>query len=110
MDAQCMLASTMLDAYAVADAILSQYQVGDAGGAEEYRFSEDILVAVDVVDLENLPKEVEEGIRASRVVQYEQWKEIDGVDTWYGSEASKEYKRMDREAHQLLMSARARQS
>ena len=90
------------------DAILSNYQVDDRGGAAEYAWSEDMLV-VDVVALESVT-EVEEGVRASRVVQYEQWKEIDGAETWCGSEASKERKRMDREAHQLLMSARARQS
>ena len=99
--AQGVLASTMLDAYAVTDAILS-YQFGD-GGAAEYECSEDKLVADDVVDLGCVPKKVEEGGRASRVAQYEQWKEIDRAETWYGPEASKENDRMDREAHQLLM-------
>ena len=34
-----VLASKMLDAYAGADAILSNYQVGDSGGATEYECS-----------------------------------------------------------------------
>ena len=78
----------MLDACAVADVILSDYQVGDAIGAAEC--SEDVLVEDDVVILESVPGEVEEGERAMRVVQYEQWKEIDGAETWCDVEASKE--------------------
>ena len=104
MGARGVLASTMLDAYAVADAILSDYQVVVGGGAE---CSEDVLVAPDdVVDLESVPGEVEEGVRANRVVQYEQWKEIDEAETWGGAEVGKERERMDwEEAHQLLTSA-----
>ena len=44
-----VLALTMLDASAVADAILSDYQDGDTGGAAEYECSE------IVVDLESAP-------------------------------------------------------
>ena len=35
------------------------------------------LVVEDVVDLESMPLEVEEGMRARRVVQYDQWMKID---------------------------------
>ncbi|KAN0138353.1 ferredoxin/adrenodoxin reductase [Lactarius tabidus] len=107
MGARGVLASTMLDAYAVADSILSDYQTG-APGAAEHGCSEDVLVADDVVDLESVPREVEEGVRARRVVQYEQWKEIDEAEAWCGAEAGKERERMDwEEAHGLLTSARA---
>jgi adrenodoxin-NADP+ reductase len=111
--ARGVLASTMLDAYAVADSILSDYQAGDAGGASEHGSSDDVLIADDVVDLESVPREVEEGVRARRVVQYEQWKEIDEAEAWCGAEAVKERERMDwEEAHELLTSSRsqARQS
>ena len=88
----------MLDACAVADVILSDYQVGDAIGAAEC--SEDVLVEDDVVGLESVPGEVEEGERAMRVVQYEQWKEIHGAETWCGVEVSKDRERVDwKEAH-----------
>ena len=112
MGARGVLASTMLDAYAVADAILSDYQVGDAGRvASEHGRSDDVLVADDVVDLESVPGEVEEGVRAKRVVQYEQWKEIDEAEAWCGAEVGKERERMDwEEAQQVLTSARAQQS
>ena len=112
MGARGVLASTMLDAYAVADAILSDYQVGDAGGvASEHGSSDDVLVADDVIVLESVPGEVEEGVRANRVVQYEQWKEIDEAEAWCGAEVGKERERMDwEEAQQVLTSARAQQS
>ena len=112
MGARGVLASTMLDAYAVADAILSDYQVDDAGGvASEHGSSDDVLVADDVVDLESVPREVEEGVRANRVVQYEQWKEIDEAEARGGEEVGKERERMDwEEAQQVLTSARAQQS
>jgi adrenodoxin-NADP+ reductase len=111
--ARGVLASTMLDAYAVADSILSDYQASDVGGASENECSEDVLVADDIGDLESVPWEVEEGVRARRVVQYEQWKEIDEAEAWCGAEAGKERERMDwEEAHELLTSSRsqARQS
>ena len=108
--ARGVLASTMLDAYAVADTILMDYQSGDAEGAEHER-SEDVLVADDVVDLESVPEEVEEGVRARRVVQYDQWKKIDEAEVWCGGEVAKERERMGwEEAHELLTSDGAWQS
>lgn len=38
----------------------------------------------DVVDLETVLGEVEEGVRVRRVVQCEQWKEINGAERWRG--------------------------
>ena len=64
----------------------------------------------DVVDLETVLGEVEEGVRVRRVVQCEQWKEINGAERWRGREASKERERMDWETHRLLTSARMGQS
>jgi len=59
-----VLASTMLDAYAVADAILADSHTGEAGAGG---WSDDALVADGAVDLESVPREVEEGVRARRV-------------------------------------------
>ena len=68
-----MLASTTLDVYAVADAILTDYQSGDAGATEhEYSEDKDVLVADDADNLESVSEEVEEGLRVRRVVQYDQ--------------------------------------
>lgn len=104
MGARGVLASTMLDAYAIADAILADHHLGDARGAPAAtEYSEDALVANDAVDLESVPGEVEEGVRAKRVVQYDQWKKIDAEEVRRGAEMDKERERMGwEEAHELL--------
>ena len=63
-----------------------------------------------MVDLETVLGEVEVGVRARRVVQCEQWKEINGAERWRGREASKERERTDWETHRLLTSTRMGQS
>ena len=90
--ARGVLASTMLDAYAVADAILADYQFGEQ--ELELERSEDLLVADGKVDLESIPEEVERGLRTRRVVQYDQWKKIDDAERWCGAEVGKERERM----------------
>ncbi|KAF8265056.1 hypothetical protein EI94DRAFT_1736916 [Lactarius quietus] len=94
--ARGVLASTMLDAYAAGS--------GDVG----HEPAEDVLVSDDAVELESVPEVVEEGVRARRVVQYDQWKKIDEAEAWCGAEAGKERERMDwEEAHELLTSSGA---
>ena len=110
--ARGVLASTMLDAYAVADTILADHHVGEGGaGAREgpvSEYSEDALVADDAVDLESVPAEVEEGVRARRVVQYDQWKKIDAEEVRRGAGMDKERERMGwEEAHEYLTSTGA---
>ncbi|KAI9449457.1 FAD/NAD-P-binding domain-containing protein [Lactarius psammicola] len=106
--ARGVLASTMLDAYAVADAILRDYHFGDAREAPVPEYSEDTLVADDAVDLESVPEEVEEGVRTRRVVQYDQWKKIDAEEVRRGAEMDKERERMSwDEAHEFLTSTGA---
>ena len=90
--ARGVLASTMLDAYAVADAILADYQFGEQ--ELELERSEDSLVADGKVDLESVPEEVERGLQERRVVQYDQWKKINDAERWCGVEAGKERERM----------------
>ena len=110
--ARGVLASTMLDAYAVADTILADHNFGD-GGADareglSAEYSEDALVVDGVVDLESVAGEVEEGVRARRVVQYEQWKNVDAEEVRRGAGKDKERERMGwEEAHDFLTSTGA---
>ncbi|KAH9008456.1 FAD/NAD-P-binding domain-containing protein [Lactarius hengduanensis] len=100
------LALTILDAYGVTDSILADYDY-DADAEN----SEDALVADDTVDLESVPVEVEEGVRARRILQYDQWKKIDAEEVRCGAEMDKERERMGwEEAHDFLTSTGTWQS
>jgi adrenodoxin-NADP+ reductase len=116
----------MIDAYAVAGAILADhfadpYAVPDTILADHYAdgsvtevvpvprapYSEDVLVSDDV-DLESVPREVEQGIVERRVLQYGQWKRIDAEEIRRGEEGGKERERMGwEEAREFLTSTRA---
>jgi len=111
--ARGVLAATMIDAYAVAGAILADHfpdhdRPGAApvvvqGGA----YSDDVLVSDDV-DLESVPWEIEEGMREKRITRYDQWKKIDAEEVRRGEEMGKERERMGwEEAHEFLTNARA---
>lgn len=111
--ARGVLAATMIDAYAVADAILrDHFGYGPGGGAEVApvqgkAYSDDVLVS-DYVDLESVPRAVEQGMNEKRVVQYNQWKKIDAEEMRRGVERGKERERMGwEEVQEFLMSARA---
>jgi adrenodoxin-NADP+ reductase len=111
--ARGVLAATMIDAYAVADAILADhFGDGPGGGAEAMpvqgeAFSDDVLVSEDV-DPESVPRAVEQGVKEKRVVQYDQWKKIDAEEVRRGVERGKERERMGwEEAHEFLTSARS---
>ncbi|KAH9180325.1 FAD/NAD-P-binding domain-containing protein [Lactarius sanguifluus] len=80
-----VLASTMLDAYGVTDSILADYDY-DADAEN----SEDALVADDTVDLESVLVEVEEGVRARRILQYDRWKKIDAEEVRRSAEMDDE--------------------
>ena len=98
--ARGVLAATMIDAYAVADSILTDHFGGGPGGGAEVvpvqgeAYSDDMLVSDDV-DLESLPGAVGQGIKEKRVVQYEQWKKIDAEEMRRGVEKGKERERME---------------
>ncbi|KAH9996180.1 hypothetical protein BJV74DRAFT_795122 [Russula compacta] len=111
--ARGVLAATMIDAYAVADAILTDH-FGDGSGASAGGavpvpvqggvYSRDVLVADDV-DLESVPREIEQGVKDRRVVEYDQWKKIDAEEIRRGEERGKERERMGwEEAHEFLTS------
>jgi adrenodoxin-NADP+ reductase len=103
----------MIDAYAVADTILADYfGDGSGGGAEavpvqDETYSDDIIVSDDV-DLESVPKALEQGMKEKRVVEYDQWKKLDAEEMRRGAERGKERERMEWEdVHEFLTSARA---
>ena len=111
--ARGVLASTMIDAYAVAGTILADhFGDGSGGGAEavpvqDDAYSDGILVSDDV-DLESVPKAVEQGMREKRVVEYDQWKKLDVEEIRRGAERGKERERMGwDEVHEFLTNARA---
>ena len=109
--ARGVLAATMIDAYAVADAILSDhFGDGPGGGAEVVpvqgeAYSDDVLVSEDV-DLESVPRTVEQGIKEKRVVEYDEWKKLDAEEMRRGVQSGKERERMGwEEVHEFLTSA-----
>jgi adrenodoxin-NADP+ reductase len=105
--ARGVLAATMMDAYAVAETILGDYhndRCGAVAPLEGETYSDDTLVDDDV-DLESVPKEVEEGVKGRRVVQYDQWKKIDAEEMRRGATTGKERERMGwEEAYEFLTS------
>jgi adrenodoxin-NADP+ reductase len=117
--ARGVLAATMIDAYAVADVILTDHSRSSDASAVEvpvpheqdgaHSYSDDVLVSDDLdLDLESVPMEVERGVRERRVVQYDQWKKIDAEEVRRGEETGKERERMGwEEAHAFLTRARA---
>ncbi|THH15711.1 hypothetical protein EW146_g4809 [Bondarzewia mesenterica] len=108
--ARGVLASTMLDAYAVTDTILSDHFPGDMQTtsathvpSEGVEYGREIM-STDV-DLESLPREVEDGIRTHEVTEYGQWKTIDAEEVRRGEARGKERERMGwEEAQQFLRS------
>ncbi|KAI0267018.1 FAD/NAD-P-binding domain-containing protein [Gloeopeniophorella convolvens] len=111
MGARGVLASTMIDAYAVVDAILADGFGGAGAVPAERGFADgaEALVAEPRdVDLGSVPPEVEEGVRARQVVQYEEWKKVDAEEVRRGAERGKERERMGwQEAHAFLTGAGA---
>ncbi|KAI0357170.1 FAD/NAD(P)-binding domain-containing protein [Trametes cingulata] len=133
MGARGVLASTMMDAYAVADTILRDCFPGEEGAqttpmgeadAEAERIQEAAgagaeAESVDVlprakdgnVDLETVPQEVEVGWREGRVTDFEDWKAVDREEVRRGEVLGKERERMVwEEAHEYLASVRPRRA
>jgi adrenodoxin-NADP+ reductase len=111
--ARGVLAATMIDAYAVADTILTDhFGDGSGGGAEavpvqDEAYSDDILVSDDV-DPESVPKAVEQGLKEKRVMEYDQWTKLDAEEMRRGAERGKERERMGwEEVNEFLTNARA---
>ncbi|KAG6918405.1 hypothetical protein DXG01_014810 [Tephrocybe rancida] len=110
--ARGVLAATMMDAYAVADAVLSDWLPGPdvrttpvpAGAVTAHPgepvASADALSAPVKVVLnptphpEELPVEVVEGLTRGVVTEYGDWKRVDGEEVRRGAETGKERERM----------------
>ncbi|KAF9003083.1 hypothetical protein BDQ17DRAFT_1409390 [Cyathus striatus] len=117
--ARGVLATTMMDAYAVADTVLSDYMgASEAEGGyvtttpisppyagEEHVADPDIaeLVLNPSPHPEDPPLEVTQGIKDGRVVQYEDWKKVDEEEQRRGREKGKERERMDWEGAKVVL-------
>lgn len=94
-----VLASTMMDAYAAADTVLSDITSGlDVQTMAPEDHSAQImsgLVLNSQPHLENPPEEVMQGIKDGIVTQYEDWKGVDAEEIRRGEKLGKERERMD---------------
>ena len=106
--AKGVLASTMLNAYSVADTIVGDWQASSKGrsvdpspaAAPSFEVNED-------PQKESIPEEVERGLKEGIVVQYEDWKTIDLEERFRGSITGKERERLGwEEARDLFMKYR----
>ena len=78
--AKGVLASTMMDAYGVADTIISDWQ---ANGQNNI-----------LLDLEEPPQEVRKALKEGKVTEYADWKRIDEEEVRRGEAIGKERERM----------------
>ncbi|KAH9957370.1 hypothetical protein BC827DRAFT_1261598 [Russula dissimulans] len=79
--ARGVLAATMIDAYAVADAILEDhFPDRDGPGAVAPPVHSDDMLVSDDVDLESVPREIEKSMREKLIVRYDHWKKIDAEE------------------------------
>ncbi|RPD77149.1 FAD/NAD-P-binding domain-containing protein [Lentinus tigrinus ALCF2SS1-7] len=117
MGARGVLASTMMDAYAVVDTILRDHFPGEdvqttaASGPESAADKAAEADALEVlpkeVDLDAIPPEVEAGLKEGRVTEFEDWRRVDAEEIRRGEELGKERERMDwEEAHNFLAKTR----
>ncbi|KZT03109.1 FAD/NAD-P-binding domain-containing protein [Laetiporus sulphureus 93-53] len=119
--ARGVLASTMIDAYAVADVILrdvfpgedirtvavDDINVGSIVTEEERRKEDMVEIMPRQVYSDAPPPEVEDAWRDGIVTDYEDWKAVSAEEVRRGQEKSKERERMIwEEAHHFLQAAR----
>ncbi|KAL0948019.1 hypothetical protein HGRIS_010642 [Hohenbuehelia grisea] len=109
MGARGVLAATMMDAYSVADTMLGDLassesaESGPSSAAEPLDEESPPFSMSDSVDLDDLPPEVEKGLREKQVVQYADWKAINEEETRRGESMQKERERMGwDEAHRFI--------
>ncbi|KAI6134475.1 hypothetical protein EDD17DRAFT_1780586 [Pisolithus thermaeus] len=112
--AKGVLASTMMDAYAVADTILSDITPGkdivQTTAASAYLSNENSadLTLNPRPHPEDPPKEVAQGIKDGIVTQYEDWKAVDAEETRRGEIRGKERERMNWEEAKAFLTSRGR--
>ncbi|KAF9482864.1 FAD/NAD(P)-binding domain-containing protein [Pholiota conissans] len=90
--AKGVLASTMMNAYDVADTIIADWM--DGGENANGNNAEDLLPLGASPELDEVPKEVCEGLREGLVTQYADWKRIDAEEIKRGEMLGKERERM----------------
>lgn len=92
--AKGVLASTLMNAYSVADTIIADWR--SSGGPMtvddqlNYFPSPNVDPAID-----GIPGEVQEGLKEGLVTQYDDWKRIDAEERKRGDQLGKERERMD---------------
>ncbi|KAF9241539.1 hypothetical protein BU15DRAFT_87131 [Melanogaster broomeanus] len=101
--AKGVLATTMMDAYAVADTILSDITSGHPGSGSVETTPVGEHGSVELLDdlmlnpephIEDPPKEIKQGIQDGLVTQYDDWKVIDAEEVRRGEALGKERERM----------------
>ncbi|KAI9065705.1 FAD/NAD-P-binding domain-containing protein [Trametes sanguinea] len=125
MGARGVLASTMMDAYAVADTILRDHFPGEDvettpmseadAAADQVQAALGGTETVDVlpkeVDLDAVPPEVEAGLRRGLVTDFADWKAVDAEEVRRGEALGKERERMVwEEAREFLAQVRPRKA
>lgn len=117
--ARGVLASTMLNAHALVDTILSDHSAAqgvDAGANAQTSISlptsdalqlkgesVDLMSADPDLDMESLPIEVEEAREDGHVISYGDWKEVDAEEVRVGALKEKERERMDWKAAKAFL-------
>jgi adrenodoxin-NADP+ reductase len=99
--AKGVLASTMMNAYGVTDTIIADWKAPVANYQDSTSNLRGQLNLNPVLD--DIPEEVQIGLRDGKVTQYEDWKKVDSEELRRGKELGKERERMGwLEAHQFL--------
>jgi len=114
MGARGVLASTMMDAYGVADTILAdafpgEYEKeGDVLGMVEGDRDEEVVMAGEAMS-DNSPIEVEQAVQEGTITGFDDWKLVDNEEIRRGEMTQKERERMGwEEARTFLSHARSR--
>ncbi|KAJ8516889.1 hypothetical protein ONZ45_g5861 [Pleurotus djamor] len=97
-----VLASTMIDAFSVAETMLADFASAEplpSSGHEELQ-----LNASPDVDLESIPLEVAQGLREGNVIGYPDWQRIDAEEIKRGEALGKERERMEWEEAKAYLS------
>ena len=93
--AKGVLASTMMNAYGVADTIISDWQANAEDGQDK------------ILNLDEPPQEVQTALKDGLVTEYTDWKKIDGEEVRRGEAIGKERERMGwAEANKFLRTTR----
>ncbi|KAG6899360.1 hypothetical protein C0993_010929 [Termitomyces sp. T159_Od127] len=109
--AKGVLAATMMNAYGVADSILSDWLPGDkevhttmtpeGEGVDNVNLIEEVMNPEP--DLEGVPVEVLEGLKKGVVTQYDDWRKVDGEEIRRGEGMGKERERVGWEQARALL-------